>query len=107
MAPYAHGPMRYTEHRSLTRPERSQRGVHAAVCSFIRPAPPLTTRPSSLPRSVLASPRTFGGDPVPVVMDADRMSRSLIRIAHEIVERNRGVDDLALVGIRERGVPLA
>jgi len=44
---------------------------------------------------------------VPVVMDADRMSRSLVRIAHEIVERNRGVDDLAIVGIRERGVPLA
>jgi len=44
---------------------------------------------------------------VPVVMDADRMTRSLTRIAHEIVERNRGVDDLALVGIRERGVPLA
>jgi pyrimidine operon attenuation protein/uracil phosphoribosyltransferase len=40
-------------------------------------------------------------------MDADRMSRSLVRIAHEIVERNRGVDDLAIVGIRERGVPLA
>jgi len=40
-------------------------------------------------------------------MDADRMSRSLTRIAHEIVERNRGVDDLALVGIRQRGVPLA
>jgi len=30
-----------------------------------------------------------------------------VRIAHEIVERNRGVDDLAIVGIRERGVPLA
>jgi pyrimidine operon attenuation protein/uracil phosphoribosyltransferase len=44
---------------------------------------------------------------MPVVMDADRMSRSLTRIAHEIVERNRGVGDLALVGIRERGVPLA
>jgi pyrimidine operon attenuation protein / uracil phosphoribosyltransferase len=44
---------------------------------------------------------------VPVVMDADRMARSLTRIAHEIVERNRGVADLALVGIRERGVPLA
>jgi pyrimidine operon attenuation protein/uracil phosphoribosyltransferase len=40
-------------------------------------------------------------------MDSDRMSRSLVRIAHEIVERNRGVDDLAIVGIRERGVPLA
>jgi pyrimidine operon attenuation protein/uracil phosphoribosyltransferase len=42
-----------------------------------------------------------------VVMDADRMERTLTRIAHEIVERNRGVDDLAIVGIRTRGVPLA
>jgi len=44
---------------------------------------------------------------MPIVMDADRMSRSLTRIAHEIVERNRGIGELALVGIRERGVPLA
>jgi pyrimidine operon attenuation protein / uracil phosphoribosyltransferase len=44
---------------------------------------------------------------MPVVMDADRMGRSLARIAHEILERNRGVDELALVGIRTRGVPLA
>lgn len=42
-----------------------------------------------------------------VVMDADRMSRTLTRIAHEILERNRGLDELALVGIRRRGVPLA
>jgi len=42
-----------------------------------------------------------------VVMDADRVSRSLTRIAHEILERNRGVQELALVGIRARGVPLA
>jgi pyrimidine operon attenuation protein/uracil phosphoribosyltransferase len=40
-------------------------------------------------------------------MDADRMSRTLTRIAHEIVERNRGLDRLALVGVRTRGVPLA
>jgi pyrimidine operon attenuation protein/uracil phosphoribosyltransferase len=40
-------------------------------------------------------------------MDADRMSRTLTRIAHEIVERNRGLDRLALVGVRSRGVPLA
>jgi pyrimidine operon attenuation protein/uracil phosphoribosyltransferase len=40
-------------------------------------------------------------------MDADRMSRVLTRIAHEILERNRGLDELALVGIRTRGVPLA
>jgi pyrimidine operon attenuation protein / uracil phosphoribosyltransferase len=44
---------------------------------------------------------------MPVVMDADRMGRTLTRIAHEIVERNRGVGDLALVGIRTRGVPIA
>ena len=44
---------------------------------------------------------------MPVVMDADRMSRTLTRIAHEIVERNRGLDHLALVGVRTRGVPIA
>jgi pyrimidine operon attenuation protein/uracil phosphoribosyltransferase len=44
---------------------------------------------------------------MPVVLDADRMARSLARIAHEILERNRGVEELALVGIRTRGVPLA
>jgi pyrimidine operon attenuation protein / uracil phosphoribosyltransferase len=47
---------------------------------------------------------------MPVVMDADRVSRSLARIAHEILERNAtplGHDELALVGIRTRGVPIA
>jgi pyrimidine operon attenuation protein/uracil phosphoribosyltransferase len=44
---------------------------------------------------------------MPVVMDADRMARTLARIAHEIVEHNRGVDRLALVGVRTRGVPIA
>jgi pyrimidine operon attenuation protein/uracil phosphoribosyltransferase len=44
---------------------------------------------------------------MPIVMDADRMGRSLMRIAHEILERNRGVEQLALVGIRTRGVPIA
>jgi pyrimidine operon attenuation protein / uracil phosphoribosyltransferase len=44
---------------------------------------------------------------MPVVMDALRISRSLARIAHEILERNRGLEELALVGIRTRGVPLA
>ena len=42
-----------------------------------------------------------------VVMDAERISRTLTRIAHEIVERNKGVEDLALVGIRTRGVHIA
>src|SRR5207245_2101302 len=44
---------------------------------------------------------------MPMVMDADRMGRTLTRIAHEVVERNRGVEELALVGIRTRGVPIA
>ncbi len=44
---------------------------------------------------------------MPIVMDADRVGRSLMRIAHEILERNRGADKLALIGIRARGVPLA
>jgi pyrimidine operon attenuation protein/uracil phosphoribosyltransferase len=44
---------------------------------------------------------------MPVVLDSDRMQRTLTRIAHEILERNRGVHELAFVGIRRRGVPLA
>ena len=44
---------------------------------------------------------------MPVVMDADRIGRTLTRIAHEIVERNKGVEDLALIGVRRRGVPIA
>ena len=41
------------------------------------------------------------------VMDADEMRRAITRIAHEIVEKNRGAEDLALVGILRRGAPLA
>jgi len=44
---------------------------------------------------------------MPIVLDAQRISRSLARIAHEILERHLSVDDLAFVGIRRRGVPLA
>jgi pyrimidine operon attenuation protein / uracil phosphoribosyltransferase len=42
-----------------------------------------------------------------VVMDADGIDRSLTRIAYEIVEKNRGVEELVLVGIRTGGVFLA
>ena len=41
------------------------------------------------------------------IVDADGLRRIVTRIAHEIVERNKGVDDLVLVGIRRRGVPIA
>jgi pyrimidine operon attenuation protein/uracil phosphoribosyltransferase len=41
------------------------------------------------------------------VMDTQSIARSLVRIAHEILERNRGTADLAIVGIRTRGDVLA
>lgn len=41
------------------------------------------------------------------IMDEAGIGRVLTRIAHEIVERNKGVQDLMLVGIRTRGVPLS
>jgi pyrimidine operon attenuation protein/uracil phosphoribosyltransferase len=42
-----------------------------------------------------------------VLLDAEALHRTLSRIAHEIVERNPDLDDVALVGIHTRGVPLA
>jgi pyrimidine operon attenuation protein / uracil phosphoribosyltransferase len=41
------------------------------------------------------------------VMDGDEIRRALTRVAHEIVEKNRGPERLALVGIQSKGVPLA
>ncbi len=40
-------------------------------------------------------------------MEADAIRRALTRISHEIIERNKGTHNLALIGIRTRGVPLA
>jgi pyrimidine operon attenuation protein / uracil phosphoribosyltransferase len=41
------------------------------------------------------------------VLDAGEIRRALTRIAHEVLERNKGADDLVLIGIPTRGVPLA
>jgi pyrimidine operon attenuation protein / uracil phosphoribosyltransferase len=41
------------------------------------------------------------------LMSASEIERTLVRLAHEIVEKNGGVEALAFVGIRRRGVPLA
>ncbi|MDP3487847.1 MAG: bifunctional pyr operon transcriptional regulator/uracil phosphoribosyltransferase PyrR [Bacillota bacterium] len=41
------------------------------------------------------------------VMDDKAMERAITRIAHEIIERNKGVSNLMLLGIKRRGVPLA
>src|SRR5688572_17076524 len=42
-----------------------------------------------------------------VVLGPDEIARALKRMAHEIVERNKGADGLVLLGIRTRGIPLA
>ena len=42
-----------------------------------------------------------------VIMDGAAIRRALVRIAHEIIEKNKGVEDVVIVGIRTRGVPLA
>ncbi len=41
------------------------------------------------------------------IMDEAAVDRTLIRIAHQIVEKNHGTENLCLIGIRTRGVPLA
>jgi len=41
------------------------------------------------------------------VMDSDEIRRALTRIAHEVIEKNKGAEKLALVGVRRKGVPLA
>ncbi len=42
-----------------------------------------------------------------VLLDETALSRALLRISHEIVEKNDGIDDVVLVGIHTRGVPMA
>src|SRR5882724_4638903 len=41
------------------------------------------------------------------LMSASEIDRTLVRLAHEILERTRDLDQLAFIGIRRRGVPLA
>ena len=42
-----------------------------------------------------------------MILDSAAIDRSLTRIAHEIIEKNKGTEKLALIGVRTRGVPLA
>ena len=42
-----------------------------------------------------------------LLLDDKAINRTLIRISHEIIERNKGIDDVVLIGIKTRGYPLA
>ena len=41
------------------------------------------------------------------LMDEKAIGRAITRISHEIIERNKGIEDVVLVGIKTRGVPIA
>lgn len=57
------------------------------------------TTPSTKPQTVLREKTRL--------MSASEIERTLVRLAHEIVEKNNGVENLGFVGIKRRGVPLA
>lgn len=42
-----------------------------------------------------------------ILMDEPAIKRALIRISHEIIERNKGIDNIVFIGIKTRGVPIA
>ncbi len=42
-----------------------------------------------------------------MIMDESAVGRAMARITHEIIERNRGVEDICLLGVKRRGIPLA
>ena len=63
------------------------------------PAHPAVPARGSVPEAPPAAHRT--------VLDEHDIARALTRIAHEILERNKGAEDLVLLGIPSRGVPLA
>ena len=52
-------------------------------------------------------PKTAAGREKSQLMSASEIDRTLVRLAHEILERNNGLEGVVLVGIRRRGVPLA
>src|SRR5678815_3905593 len=67
-------------------------GLHAYHAAFMATRPP--------DRTVTIRQKTQ-------LMSATEIERTLVRLAHEIIEKNNGVEGLGLVGIRRRGVPIA
>jgi pyrimidine operon attenuation protein/uracil phosphoribosyltransferase len=69
---------------------------------------------SGTPGDNVTAPSQAGGPPAPgpqahpkTVLEATEINRALTRIAHEIIERTRGAEEVVLLGIPTRGVPLA
>lgn len=59
---------------------------------------------------IICLQQIYGGDGMfekSEIMDENGIMRAVTRIAHEIIERNKGIEDIVLIGIQRRGVPLA
>ncbi len=74
--------------------------------------PPVATSGTTPGTTPLSRPGVRSGSPEPatdgrVVLGADDIGRALRRMAHEVLERNKGGEDLVVLGIPTRGVPLA
>src|SRR4051794_5473352 len=87
-------PITRTPKSRSTAPPAPRRGLQAP---HIRPAP-TPAPPGRRPPAPPAARR---------VLEAPDIGRALTRIAHEVLERAKGADDLVLLGIPTRGVPLA
>ena len=82
-------------------PPTAQPAASPAAAPAASSAAPPTAQPA-------AAPAASGTDPAPrVVLTAAEMARALRRVAHEILERNKGAADLVVLGIPTRGVALA
>src|SRR5262249_45332585 len=73
--------------------------LHSLVSSSVHPSTSLMNTQSTKAQIVLREKTRL--------MSASEIERTLVRLAHEIVEKNNGVERLGFVGIKRRGVPLA
>lgn len=66
-----------------------------------------TTSYSFTVRSFLVYINLSGGDIMNEILDEKAMQRAVTRISHEIIEKNKGTENIVIVGIKRRGVPIA
>jgi pyrimidine operon attenuation protein / uracil phosphoribosyltransferase len=82
---------------------RGQKGEAVdETCSRTSSVRPFSLKPAHSAELGRDAPRVKA-----VVLESDDIARAIKRIAHEVLERNKGAKELVLVGIRKRGVPIA
>src|SRR5690348_4982998 len=82
------------------------------LAAHLQSAPCVELRPAGAPNMMpaeMSSPaaREFDLREKAQLMSASEIERTLVRLAHEVVEKNAGTENLTLIGIKRRGVPLA